>query len=212
MFAIPPFIQVDWEVYRIVVKVIASPILSEPQKGYGREQGNLWNHSLATATSAEIFARSKGDHSEVSFTAGLLHDIGKLVVTRAMEGDYSKLIKEAKDKELPLTAIEKSLFNMDHGDAGGILLNRWNLPANIVAAVRFHHRPLGAGEHFRLAAIVHVADYLAFSIGQGSGHEAYARSLDPKALNLLRVTPEEVDAYSEDVKEAFDQALSAFNK
>src|SRR4051812_35941180 len=95
------------EVYRIVMKVIASPVLGEPQKGYGREQGNLWNHSLATATAAEIFSRGKGDHPEVAFTAALLHDIGKLVVNQALDGDYSRLIKEAKEKQQPLSIIEK---------------------------------------------------------------------------------------------------------
>ena len=199
------------EVYRIIMKVIASPVLSEPQKGYGREQGNLWNHSLAAATAAEIFSRDKGDHSEVAFTAALLHDIGKLVINQALDGDYARLIKEAKEKQQSLAAIEKGFFNMDHGDAGGILLNRWNVPSNIVAAVRFHHKPVQAGEHARLAAIVHVADYLAFTIGQGSGHEAYARTLDPKALNFLRCTVEEIDAYSEEVKEVFEKSITSFN-
>ena len=72
--------------------------------------------------------------------------------------------------------------------------------------------PMAAGEHIRLAAILQVADYLAFAIGQGSGHEAYARALDPKALNLLRVTVEDIDACTEEVKEGFEKALAAFNK
>ena len=200
------------EVYQIVMKVIASPVLSQPQKGYGREQGNLWNHSLAAATAAEMFSRDKGSPSEVAFTAALLHDLGKLVVTQALEGDYSRILKEATDKQQSLSAIEKTLFNMDHGEAGGILLNRWSLPANIVAAVKFHHRPSAAGDHTHLAAIVHVSDYLAFLIGQGSGHEAYARILDAKALKLLNVTADDLSGYSAEVKEAFEKAVDAFNK
>jgi len=198
-------------VYQVVMKVIASPVLSQPEKNYGAEQINLWRHSLAVATGAEFIARDRGDNSEVAFTAGLLHDIGKLVVNKALDGDYSGVLKEANEKMLSIHVVEKGIFNMDHADAGGILLNRWNLPPNIVAAVRFHHKPAGAGESVRLASIVNVANYLAFTIGQGSGYQSYPRHVDPKALTNLRMTIEEVDQQSDSVKELFEKSLAAFN-
>lgn len=198
-------------VYQVVMKVIASPVLSEPGKDYGADHINLWNHSLAVATAAEIIARERGDHSEIAFTAGLLHDIGKLVINKALEGDYASVLKEAAAKQQPIHLIEKSLFNMDHADAGGILLNRWNLPQNIVLTVRYHHKPNNAGDFVRLASIVHAANYLAFTIGQGSGYESYPRFIDPKALSALRLTLDELDQHSAEVKEAFEKSRAAFN-
>ena len=199
------------EVYEVVMKVIASPILTEPQKGHGTENANLWNHSLATAAAAELVARDRGENSEVAFTAGLLHDIGKLVVTKALDGDYQRLLTEAQEKQQPLFTLERALFNMDHADAGGILLNRWNLPANIVAAVRFHHKPAAAGDFIRLASIVHLANHLAFLIGQGSGYSSYVRFLDKKALDALRFDPEDLAAFTEDIKRNFEKSIAVFN-
>lgn len=198
-------------VYEVIMKVIASPVLSEPEKNYGAEQINLWNHSLAVATAAEIIARDRGDHSEIAFTAGLLHDIGKLVVNKALDGDYSSILKEAEAKQQPLHTIEKGIFNMDHADAGSILLNRWNLPQNIVLSIRYHHKPANAGESARLASIVHLANYLAFTIGQGSGYQSYPRFVDPKALSALRLTINELDQLSEAAKESFEKSVAAFN-
>jgi putative nucleotidyltransferase with HDIG domain len=196
------------EVYRVVMNVITSPIMSSFSTGHGREETNLWNHSLAVATGAKALAADKGVNVELAFTTGLIHDIGKIVVTDAAKGDYGQLIQEAAEKKRSVPSIEKEKFGMDHAEVGGRLLSRWNFSPNVIAAVRFHHNPIGAGEHKALAAVVHTANLLAFHINQGSGHDSYVRYFDQHCLDILDVTPEALEQqYAEQVKEGFLKEL-----
>jgi len=197
------------EVYRVVMNVIASPVMSSLSAGQGREETNLWNHSLAVATGAQMLGRDKGVNEEVAFTTGLLHDVGKVVLSQAAEGQYGQILKEAREKQRSVTSVEKEKLGMDHAEAGGRLLGRWNFSQNVVAAVRFHHHPLGAGEHKPLAAVIHTANLIAFHINQGSGHESYVRFFDRNAVDdILDLTPEMIEQqYVPQVKEAFLKEL-----
>ena len=196
------------EVYRVVMNVIASPIMSSFSAGRGREETNLWNHSLAVATAAQALAADKGVNVELAFTTGLIHDVGKIVVTEAAKGQYGQIIQEAAEKKRSVSSIEKEKFGMDHAEVGGRLLTRWNFSHNVIAAVRFHHNPVGAGEHKALAAIVHTANLLAFYVNQGSGHDSYVRYFDQHCLDILVLTPESIEQqYTEQVKEAFLKEL-----
>ena len=182
--------------------------MSSLSTGYGREETNLWNHSLSVATGAQILAADKGLNAEVAFTTGLIHDIGKVVISQALKGDYSQVIKSATEKQRSITSLEKEMFGMDHAEVGGRLLTRWNFSPNVIAAVRFHHNPMAAGEHKQLAGIVHTANLFSFHINQGSGHESYVRHFDKNCYDLLDLTPELIEQqYVPQVKEAFLKEL-----
>lgn len=183
------------QVYILVAAVSGARNLSPAQRGYGMVSGDLWKHSATSAVAAQIIARDLGDDVDVVFTAALLHDIGKIVLSDALESTYAVIIEETSKNQHPLVEVERRVLGFDHAEAGGRLLARWNFPANLTAAVQHHHQPEQAGPHARLAAYAHIGNLLAYTMGHGYGNAAYALEPSPAAFKLLGLTEEALPGY-----------------
>ncbi len=122
----------------------------------------LWRHSVATGKLAEQIAKSEGVEVEVcgqSFTAGMLHDIGKLLVAANMPAEFKQVLARAKEQKITLDEAETSLLGAAHGELGACLLGIWGLPTVIVEAVALHHRPAQfLSKSFCPLTAVHVAN------------------------------------------------------
>ncbi len=121
-------------------------------------------HSMAVAARAQAIARTlTGDKHQVqnAFTAGLLHDVGKLVLAANCRNEYSKVLSRVNEGETTLWEAEHAVFGSTHSEVGAYLLGLWGLPDAIVEAVAFHHVPgLCAEESFGTLTAVHVANCL----------------------------------------------------
>ena len=150
-----------YQVYCLVVTLLGarSKSMSEASKGVNVEE--LWRHSVTVAVSASVVAEASGQGRAEAFTAGLLHDIGKLVLASAEGEAYAGIIQRAKDEGVPLINLERSAFVIDHAELGGELMHRWNLPPEIVFAVRYHHELMSAAPHEQITAVVQVGDMIA---------------------------------------------------
>ena len=193
------------QVYQLVTAASTVRLLSSAQKGYGLNEGELWKHSVAAAVAARLIARHLNDDANLAFTAGLLHDIGKVVLTQSLEEVYFKLIRETEVQQQSLLETEQKLLGVQHAEVGGRLLSRWKFPPNIVAAVWFHHAPKGAGAHQRLAAYAYLGNIVAHFMGYGYGHQALALRGREDALSVLGLPPESIPKF---MMESFEQ-LSA---
>jgi putative nucleotidyltransferase with HDIG domain len=183
------------EVYRIVANLVGERTLGAPQRGYGIGQGELWKHCAVTAVAARLIAHELQGDESVVFTAALLHDIGKLVLSTLLEGAYTEVIAKTENSELSFLEAEKAILGVDHAEVGGRLLERWNFPPNLVRAVWQHHDPLQARPDEHLAAYVHLGDVLAHMLGHGYGHQAYAVRYRAEALDLLEVTSRDLEQF-----------------
>lgn len=144
----------------------------------------FWRHSIATALAAQtIWKIRKGDDSERLFVAGLLHDCGLLALAYAAPKTFSALEQAVARSPKPRYDVEQELLDFDHARLGGMLLHRWNMPLPLVMAVLRHHQ-VEAPERYVEAAVVHLADVIAFSVaGQGEYH--IVPSLDPAVWKSL---------------------------
>lgn len=142
----------------------------------------LWNHSTLTAWYAKqtaIGQKHDPTFCELCYTAGLLHDIGKVVFLVLFAEEYTAIVQESRRERVPLIELERRNFGVSHSEIGAYLLGLWGLPTPIVEAVAFHHQPdLSTIQELAPLSYVHLAEYLAHieSTAQANGHllnEAY---------------------------------------
>ncbi len=158
----------------------------------------LWKHSVTAAFGAKFTAALAGAEGDLLFTAGLLHDLGKVVLARAHGAEYGLLRLRASQAGTSPIQAEINHYGYRHAEVGACLLERWKLPVPLVAAVRYHHHPSGAGEAQRLAACVCLGNLLAHREGQ----PAVAGHLDfSSALTLLNLAAGEMDRWQEHIAE-----------
>jgi putative nucleotidyltransferase with HDIG domain len=129
----------------------------------------IWNHSFQTAILARNIVRREGHDEkmmETAFTAGLLHDVGKLVLAANVPVRYREVVSQARDRNCSLFVVEHEVFQATHAEVGAYLLGIWGLPTALVEAVAFHHTPgASADTGFSALTAVHAANVLC----QGSG-------------------------------------------
>jgi putative nucleotidyltransferase with HDIG domain len=122
----------------------------------------LWQHSFATANlAAEMAEHETKDPDFVSetYSAGLLHDLGKLVLAANIPDRYERIVHAAKTSQTPVWKTERDQLGATHAELGGALAGLWQLPLSIVEAIAFHHRPSDSGNRrFSPLALVHLAD------------------------------------------------------
>jgi putative nucleotidyltransferase with HDIG domain len=198
------------EIYRIVARMLASPVFQASQRTPAARL-DLWKHSLAAAMAAHLLARRSGDDPEVAFTTALLHDVGKLVLSQAHGLRYVALVEESSLEKRGISHLEQAAFHVDHATVGGRILQQWNFPEKISAAVVSHHNPLRASRsNGRLSAITYLANILAYRIGRGLGFPDYVLSPDPNVLEVLDCPQEDFDDLQQEVSEEFDRAEQRF--
>ena len=199
------------EVYRIVVAISASMTLSSRNKTTGREDFELLAHSAAAATAAQLLEHSLGGDANLAFTAALLHDIGKIVLTSISE-DFYRFANTAKPTESDLLEAEKRILEIDHEEVGGRLLERWKFPENLIAAVRYHHHPIEAKNHTRLAATLSLANAIAYNVGAGYGHQQSNPVLIEEAAKIIDFPLIDLPDYSERVASKLEAEKHLFSK
>jgi putative nucleotidyltransferase with HDIG domain len=124
----------------------------------------LWKHSLAVAQHARKIALRHGCDratAETAYTAGLMHDLGKIVLACNFSHEYEGVQNTAKQHARTLWSVEKEVFGAGHADIGAYLLGLWGLPPEVCEAAAWHHQPLrSAKEEFTVLTAVHVANAL----------------------------------------------------
>jgi HD-like signal output (HDOD) protein len=148
----------------------------------------LAQHSWMTGVLARHVAkleRKDGKVLEQCFLAGLLHDIGQLVLAFGLNEEYSEVITKSVSENIPVWQMEQELLGATHADVGAYLLALWGLPNPIIEAVALHHQPAKCAEPaFSPAVAVHVADVFAHEFS-GTNTEGPAPHLDMPYLTTL---------------------------
>ena len=144
----------------------------------------FWRHSIGAALCAKALARRTGLDAESGFTAGLLHDIGRLMLVTTHSMHYAKVLAWREEHDCLIHRAERHVLGFDHAQAGEILARRWRFPPDIVRAVAQHHAPAAADAR-SLADVAHVANILAHALDLGGEAQAMVPPLDPGAWRRL---------------------------
>lgn len=187
------------------------PWLSKPLKGYGLGPKEMWTHSFAVATGAELIAKRSGrTDPSVAFTAGLLHNVGKVALSIWLENRVQAFIALALRDNLTFDEVERKILGFDHCEVGGYLGEVWNLPEDIVAAIRWHHHPNEAEPPNLTVDAVHMGDFMTMSMGFGLGADGLRYDFCEDTMVRLGIKPEELDEVLAQFIEAYEDYEKLF--
>ncbi len=150
----------------------------------GFDQRAFWLHSAGTALCARVLARELGTNMENSFTAGLLHDIGRLILAARFPEKYRSVMAYRAEHDCPPIKAEQEVLGFDHTQIGAALAMRWNFPAEIAVAIASHHKPMDMPAD-SLVDQVHLADVMAHVLEFPGGNDDLVPRLSNVAWNRL---------------------------
>jgi len=153
----------------------------------GFDISGFWDHSSAVGVVARKIAKGWiPHHASEAFTAGLLHDIGKVVLIQYLPDEFSQALQIAKEQGRELFDVEREIFGTDHGQIGSWLAQRWKLPKPLSDAMEFHHElgrsPAGSRD---LVAIVQLSDLLCRLLKAGHGGNPAAPAVQMDLHDVL---------------------------
>jgi HD-like signal output (HDOD) protein len=149
-------------------------------------QNSYWAHSLLTATAAKRIADDLHyPKSGEVFTAGLLHDLGLVVLQRFLNPEFKNILKLKELDQTSYFNAEEATLGFTHQDIGEFLLERWNFPQYIGEAVLYHHKPSLAEKGRVLASLIHLADYMTQRLSIGTFEWDNDYQLDENIIDIL---------------------------
>lgn len=172
------------------------------------DMDSFWRHSLGVGVAARLIARMRREPNvEQMFVAGLVHDVGRLILFELLPEESKACMEECRDSGVPLFEVEKDRIGFDHAQVGKTLLDLWNFPAALQEAVLFHHHPNRAARYPDEAASVHVADITVTAMGVGASGEVRVPPLEVRAWQHLGIDSESVPHLLEAFEPQYEAAL-----
>jgi putative nucleotidyltransferase with HDIG domain len=190
--------------------VLSSSIFDVFKKGAssGFDRQEFWKHSIGCGAISRMIARRLGFPApEEVFIAGLLHDIGKIVMDQYAHDRFMEVLQQTRARDCLLVQAESDLLGVTHAEVGAWLFDKWNLSKGLVETTRCHHNPALATENSRTAAIVHVSDIFARAIRFGNGGDNKVPALRESAWKQLNFEPNQFDTLLKDSGEEIEKAM-----
>ncbi len=173
----------------------------------GFDLENFWLHSIACGAASSSIAKQIGSsEKEECFIAGLVHDIGKLILCQYLPDEFSLALRHSAENRQLLYDSEKKLFDSTHEQIGGYLAERWNLPTSLQNAVKYHHRPSPTHDHYLITAAVHCADILVRALDYGNGGDSQIPSVSEQAWKSLGLDNVDLMALLESIHVEIEKA------
>lgn len=175
------------QTYRITVSVTGGRWSSFDLGAYGWQPGDFCRHSFAVAVSARLVAEhTSGADPELAYTAGLMHDAGKLALAYASLPSLDAVRRKQQLTRTDWLTAEQAVLGFTHADVTAALLSSWNFPSNLVEVGRHYASPAEADpEYGPLVNTVHAAKHLAIQTGIGAGEDAFWTPLEQDNIRSL---------------------------
>lgn len=196
--------RVGFQTIFALVSAVSGSKAFNPPADSGVDGTQLWKHSLTTAFACKFIAEDIEADGNLLFTAGLLHDIGRVVLAQAKGADYGQLLNKAASTGTNATALEKSTYGFTHADVGACLMDTWKLPVLLVEAVRYHHQPTAAAGVKKLAGGVCVGNALAHRFEHPADDLSGSLPELQGALTLLNLGERHMELYDEQMQENWE--------
>lgn len=168
----------------------------------------FWRHSIGVAVCAKVLAKHTGLNQETAFTAGLLHDIGRLVMGIYFPSLLAQVLQFEDSYAIESLQTERDELGFDHAALGGEVAKRWHFPPSIQQAIRIHHTETRAEEKKSLSEVVHIADLFARTLNGGCLEKEGTERLAIKAWEWLGLENEKLEILAGEAQQLYDGAIT----
>ncbi len=182
-----------------------STLLGNTLKGYRLDAGDLWRHSMGVAFGSRIIANKKNPAlANDAFAAGIIHDIGKLILDQYIFERREAFEEFMVDVQQSFLSAEKQILGFEHSEIAYEVCKSWHIPEALTAAIRYHHNPSQSGGK-ELVYIVHMADSITIMTGMGAGIDGMLYQMDDKAMEFLGLQEEDLNDIMGEVVESVEK-------
>ena len=201
--------MLGYETLRDVVTLAGvSNLLNHSLRGYRLEANDAWRHSMAVAAGSRIIAHKKFPALENdAFTAGLLHDTGKLILDQYVYDHREDFDTAMQNGQKSFLGAEREIFGFDHAEIASEFCQKWNIPPRLAVAIQLHHGP-SASEENPLAYILHAADTLAMQNNLGSGSDSHLYKPEEGTMEFLGLSERDQAQLMEEMADAVENISS----
>jgi putative nucleotidyltransferase with HDIG domain len=169
----------------------------------------IWSHSLGVGVAARALARKRGNiHPEKAFVAGLLHDLGMIILSVYRKNEFMGILECAAERGVTYEEAELEVMGFSHADLGAEVAEAWSFPATHCEAIRCHHEPANATLQLGLAQVTHLADWMVVDLGIGRVAAAEQPQPDAAALAEFRIQEKDLPRAVESLRRLFAESDS----
>ncbi len=163
-------------------------VFSRELPGYALGKEELWRQSQISAITCRVLAKKiKYKTPDQAYTAGLLRDIGKVILDHYMSEQYDLVVQMANDSERSFLEVEQEILGFHHGEVGARIAEKWKLPEDLVEAIASHHNPSEAVINPKMTSMVHVADGIVMMMGLHLGIDGMSYPFSESAMTQLNL-------------------------
>ncbi len=172
----------------MVLASAVGKVLNAELPGYALEREALWQQSQICAITARVISKKiKFPQPDQAYTAGLLRDIGKVILDHYLSDQFQTIMDQVNEGHKPFIEVESEMLGFNHGQVGAKIAEKWHLPEELIEAIAYHHQPEKATVNPKLVAITHIADGLVMMMGIHIGADGLAYSFSSAAMDLLKL-------------------------
>ena len=188
---------------RVVNIILASALAHRYDTHHtGFDAGLIWRHSLGVATCARTLAAHTGINLEMAFSAGLLHDIGQLLMFTTSPTCYLQALEVRDNEDIALIHAERQVFGYDHSQAGHTLATAWKLPTDICDAIAAHHEPDELDSE--IGNLIHVSEILSHALDLGEQPSNRVPELSEQACAELGLSWPKLSGHFAEIEARYD--------
>jgi len=167
----------------------------------------FWKHSVGCGSTAKILCEKlKVANSGEIFIAGLLHDLGKIVLVQFFQKEFYRALQAAHQKNILIFEAEKEEFGASHSQVGKYLAERWKLPPNLIEVITYHHNPSQSKIATELTSIIHLSDIICRGINIGYSGDNSIPEIDNYVWNKFNLESKIIKKWLPEIRELADTA------
>jgi len=193
------------QLIEIILMSSAAHFLRGKAEGYDLREGELWEHSVAASILSQSIAETIGRKRALTiYTAGLLHDVGKVVLNQQVADYMDSIYMLIKEKGISFLEAEEEIIGVNHQVLGSLMARRWRFPKEVEVGIRYHHSPFDASVHQDIAAIVYAANRIVSSVGIGTSAIDFLQPGHDEVFARLKITQAMIDRFMVEILEAME--------